>query len=67
MKMLNQKWDLYHTCGITPKHVTSGGARLCDLAPRQHSLKETLQQRQAAGNIMPICPAWKSNSDLLHQ
>ena len=33
--------NLYYTCRMTPKRVTSGGAHLRGLAPGQHSSEET--------------------------
>ena len=41
---LTKKSNLHYTCGITPKRVTSGGARLRGLAPGQHRCEETLQR-----------------------
>ena len=38
-----KKSNLHYTRGITPKHVTSGGVHLRDLAPGQHSSEETSQ------------------------
>ena len=38
------KLNLYHTRGITPKRVTSGGVRLRGLAPGQHSSEDTSQR-----------------------
>ena len=36
--------NLHYTRGITPKHVTSGGIHLRDLASGQHSSEETSQR-----------------------
>ena len=46
------KSNLFYTCGITPKRVTSGGAHLRDLAPGQHSSEETSQRKQAMGDCV---------------
>ena len=45
----HQKSNLHYTCGITPNHLTTGGAHLRGLAPGQHSSKETSQQWRAVG------------------
>ena len=44
------KSNLYYTRGITPKHVTSGGAHLRSLAPGQHA--ETSQRWRAVGDTV---------------
>ena len=44
--------NLDHSRSITPKHVTSGGAHLRDLAPGQHSSDETSQRQRAVDNIV---------------
>ena len=50
----NSKSNLHYTRGTMPKRVTGGGAHLCSLAPGQHSSEETLQQRRAVGDTVPI-------------
>ena len=37
----SEKTNLHYTRGNTPKLVTSGEVHLCNLAPGQHSSKET--------------------------
>ena len=44
------KLNFYCTRGITPKRVTSGGARFRGTAPGLLSSEETLQQWRAIGN-----------------
>ena len=48
--MEHKKSNLHYACGITPKHVTSGGAHLRSLALGQHRSEETLQRWRALGN-----------------
>ena len=42
--MSNQKSNLHYSRGMTPKHLTSGGAHHRGLAPGQHSSEETSQR-----------------------
>ena len=46
--------NLHCTRRITPKHVTSGGAHLCCLAPGRYSVEETSQWWRVVGNTVPI-------------
>ena len=43
---------ILHTCGITPKRVTSGGAHLRGIAPGQLSSEETSQRWWAVGDTV---------------
>ena len=53
MQKCLQKSNLYYTRGITPKHVTRGGAHLRGLAPGQHSSEATSKRWRAAGDTVP--------------
>ena len=46
--------NLHYTRVITPKRVTSGGANLRGLAPRQRSSEETSQRWRSVGDTAPI-------------
>ena len=56
------KSNLHHTRGITPKHATSGGTHLRDLAPGLYSSEETSQRWRVVGDIVPVCRSdWPGN------
>ena len=46
------KSNLYHTRGIIPKLVTTGGINFRGLAPGQHSPEETPQQWRAVNDTV---------------
>ena len=53
-KQIKIKSNLHYTRRITPKRVTSCGAHLRGLAPRQHSSKETSQRWRVVGDTVKL-------------
>ena len=53
--LVGSKSNLHYTRGITPKRVTSGGARLRALAPEQHSFRR---------NVTAMASRWRHCADL---
>ena len=49
----SEKLNLYYTCVIMRKCVTSGGAHLCSLVPSQHSSEETTQHWRVVAHSVP--------------
>ena len=57
--------NLHYTRGITPKHVTTGGARLRGLPLGQHSSEKTLQRLRTVGTTnMSDLTGPETNSEL---
>ena len=53
-ELLEVKSNLHYTRRITPKRVTSCGAHLRGLAPRQHSSEETSQRWRIVGDTIKL-------------
>ena len=51
-KKYKRKSNLHYTRDITPKHVTSSGFHLCDLARGQHISEEASQRWRAVADTI---------------